>query len=252
LSIPDTRARRLGVLASLLGVVSLALLAVSIWGFRAGGWPWPRAYDLAGWGAWAAGVGVVAALAGLVVWLRRRRGGSGAVLLGLILSLPVAGLGAAFEISARTTPPIGQIDRGANARRIEAYLSDLERRAPTRGPKMKHLILPNDPPYGTERSFNGLRMAHALAKNDPEAGSTVFLMADAVLCAKTGQKTPDGYYNLERLIRRVLTAKGRVLMCGTCMDARSLAEGDMMEGLMRSTMDELAQATLAVDKVLVF
>lgn len=117
---------------------------------------------------------------------------------------------------------------------------------------MKHLILLNDPPYGTERSFNGLRMAHALTKNDAEAEMTVFLMADAVLCAKAGQKTPEGYYNLERMIRRVLTAKGRVLMCGACMDARGLTEADMIEGATRSTMDELAQATLAADKVLVF
>ncbi len=116
---------------------------------------------------------------------------------------------------------------------------------------MKHLILLNDPPYGTERSFNGLRMAHALAKNDPDAEIIVFLMADAVLCAKAGQKTPDGY-NLERMLLRVLSAKGRVLMCGTCMDARGLAEGDMTEGATRSTMDELAQATLAANKVLVF
>ena len=54
----------------------------------------------------AAGAGVIAALAGLVVWLRRGTGGVSTVLLGLILSLPVAGLGAAFEIAARTTPPI--------------------------------------------------------------------------------------------------------------------------------------------------
>jgi uncharacterized protein involved in oxidation of intracellular sulfur len=117
---------------------------------------------------------------------------------------------------------------------------------------MKHLILLNDPPYGTERSFNGLRMAHALAKHDPEAEVTVFLMADAVLCAKAGQKTPEGYYNLERMLRRVLASKGRVLMCGTCMDARGLGADDMMEGPTRSTMDELAEATLAADKVLVF
>lgn len=116
---------------------------------------------------------------------------------------------------------------------------------------MKHLILLNDPPDGTELSFNGLRMAHALAKNDPEAEMTAFLMADAALCAKAGQKTPDGYYNLERMLRRVLSAAG-VLMCGTCMDARGLAEGDMMEGATRSTMDVLAQGTLAADKVLVF
>ena len=120
------------------------------------------------------------------------------------------------------------------------------KRAPgTEDRRWKHLILLNDPPYGTERSFNGLRMAHALAKNDAEAEVTVFLIADAVLCAKAGQKTPDGYYNLERMIRRLLTAKGRVLMCGTCMDARGLTEGDMREEPTRSTMDELAQATLA-------
>ena len=41
-------------------------------------------------------------------------------------------------------------------------------------------------------------------------------------------------------------------MCGTCMDARGLTEGDMMERTSRSTMDELAQATLTADKVLVF
>ena len=117
---------------------------------------------------------------------------------------------------------------------------------------MKHLIILNDPPYGTERSYNGLRMAHALFKNDPEADVTVFLMADAVLCAKAGQKTPDGYYNLERMVRRVLSARGRVLMCGTCLDARGLAEDDMLEGAARTTMDELAEATLAAEKVIVF
>lgn len=117
---------------------------------------------------------------------------------------------------------------------------------------MKHLIILNDPPYGTERSFNGLRMAHTLAKHDPEGEVTVFLMADAVLCAKAGQKTPDGYYNLERMLRRVLSAKGRVLMCGSCLDARGLAVEEMLEGAARSSMDELAETTLGADKVLVF
>jgi hypothetical protein len=105
----DTLTRALGALAILLGLASLTLLAVAVWGFRAGGWPWPQAYDLAGWGVWAAGAGVASALAGLSVWLRHRRGGLGAALLGVILSLPVAGLGAAFEIAARTTPPIDDI-----------------------------------------------------------------------------------------------------------------------------------------------
>ncbi len=117
---------------------------------------------------------------------------------------------------------------------------------------MNHLTILNDPPYGTERSFNGLRMAHALARNDAQGEVTVFLMADAVLGAKAGQKTPEGYYNLERMIRRMLAAKGRVLACGTCMDARGLEDEDMANGVARSTMDELAQATLAADRVVVF
>ena len=74
---------------------------------------------------------------------------------------------------------------------------------------------------------------------------TVFLMADAVFCAKRGQKTPDGYYNLENMIRRVISAKGRVLVCGACMDARGLAEDEVLEGAARSTMDELAETPLA-------
>jgi uncharacterized protein involved in oxidation of intracellular sulfur len=95
-------------------------------------------------------------------------------------------------------------------------------------------------------------MAHALERNDPEAEITVFLMADAVLCAKAGQKTPDGFYNIERMVRRVLSARSRVLICGTCMEARGLTEDDMIDGATRSTMDELAQAALTADKVLVF
>lgn len=117
---------------------------------------------------------------------------------------------------------------------------------------MKTLIILNDPPYGTERSYNGLRLAHALQKNDAQAEVTVFLMADAVLCAKAGQKTPDGFYNIERMIKRVTLGKGRVLLCGTCMDARGLADTEIVAGANRSTMDELAAATIAADKALVF
>jgi uncharacterized protein involved in oxidation of intracellular sulfur len=77
-------------------------------------------------------------------------------------------------------------------------------------------------------------------------------MADAVLAAKANQKTPEGYYNLERMLRRFTTAGGKVLLCGTCMDARGLTEAEVVEGAKRSSMDELAQATMAADKVLVF
>ena len=117
---------------------------------------------------------------------------------------------------------------------------------------MKTLFILNDPPYGTERVYNGLRLAQALLKKEPQTELTVFLMADAVIAAKAGQKTPDGYYNAERMLKRVLAGNGRVLLCGTCMDARGLDDAALTAGTQRSTMDELAAATLNADKVLVF
>lgn len=117
---------------------------------------------------------------------------------------------------------------------------------------MKSLFIINDPPYGTERAYNALRLAHALAKKEPASEITVFLMADAVLAAKGGQRTPEGFCNIERTLKRVLATRSHVLLCGTCMDARGLTDGELMEGARRSTMDELAAATLEADKVLVF
>lgn len=114
---------------------------------------------------------------------------------------------------------------------------------------MKIVLILNDPPYGTERSFNGLRLAKALQGKGAEA--TVFLMADAVACAKAGQKLPQGYYNLELMVKSV-ARKGEVLLCGTCMDARGITDAELVEGARRGTMDELAERTLAAERVLVF
>jgi uncharacterized protein involved in oxidation of intracellular sulfur len=82
------------------------------------------------------------------------------------------------------------------------------------------LVILNDPPYGTERTYNGLRLAVNLLSSSQDVSLTVFFMGDAVAAAKAGQQTPNGYYNLERMVKGVLTRKGRVLLCGTCMDAR--------------------------------
>ena len=117
---------------------------------------------------------------------------------------------------------------------------------------MATLIIVNDPPYGTERVYNALRLAQALKKQAPEMELTVFLMADAVLAARAGQQTPDGYYNVERMLKRLTAAGAQILLCGTCMDARGLPDDQMLEGAERSTMPALAEATLAADRILVF
>jgi len=116
---------------------------------------------------------------------------------------------------------------------------------------MTTLFILNDPPYGTERSYNALRLAGAVAKR---AGQSVrvFLMGDAAACAKRGQAVPTGYYNVNSMLQAVSLQHGEIGVCGTCMDARGIAVDELVDGAERSTLDELAQWTIAAEKVIVF
>jgi uncharacterized protein involved in oxidation of intracellular sulfur len=116
---------------------------------------------------------------------------------------------------------------------------------------MKTLFILNDPPYGTERSYNALRLTTTLLKREGEA-ARIFLMADAAACAKAGQSLPQGYYNLERMLKLVRVKGGDVGVCGSCMDARGIGDAELVDGAHRSSMEELADWTLWADKVIVF
>jgi uncharacterized protein involved in oxidation of intracellular sulfur len=112
------------------------------------------------------------------------------------------------------------------------------------------LFVVNDAPYGNERAYNALRLAGALASREGQA-VRLFLMADAVTCAKNGQKVPEGYYNVQIMLGKV-ARNGQVSLCGTCMDARGLRDEELIAGAKRGTLTQLADWTAEADKVLVF
>ncbi len=116
---------------------------------------------------------------------------------------------------------------------------------------MKTLFILNDAPYGSERSYNGLRLAGSLSK---AAGEEVkmFLIGDAAACAKAGQKVPEGFYNIQVMLGRVVRNSAQVGVCGTCMDARGITEPELSEGTHKSTLAELTLWTQWADKVVVF
>ena len=116
---------------------------------------------------------------------------------------------------------------------------------------MNILVVVNDPPYGTERCYNALRLAGSLAKRE-EADVRIFLIGDAVGCAMAGQVLPNGYYHLDRMLGAALRHGARVGLCGTCMDARAIDEGEIVEGARRSTLEELTDWTLWADRVVTF
>lgn len=115
---------------------------------------------------------------------------------------------------------------------------------------MTTLFILNDAPYGSDRTYNALRLAGALAGKDGQH-VRVFLMADAVGCAKAGQKVPEGFYNVQLMLGKVLH-KGEVVLCGSCMDARGLTEPELIDGAKRSSLAQLADWTIEATKVLTF
>lgn len=116
----------------------------------------------------------------------------------------------------------------------------------------KVLIIVNDAPYGGERPYNAMRLALNLLKAKPAPALRIFLVGDGALCAKSGQTTPDGHYNIERMLKGAAVRHAEVGVCGSCMDARGLEEGELVRGARRSSLDEMTKWTLEADKVLVF
>lgn len=113
-------------------------------------------------------------------------------------------------------------------------------------------IIVNDAPYGIERAWNALRLASASAS--PEIGFkvNVFLMGDAVLAAKKKQRTPEGYYNIEKMLVSLLRKGVEVHTCGACINTRGLSPGDLVDGVEKGTMMGLARWVKESEKVLSF
>jgi len=116
----------------------------------------------------------------------------------------------------------------------------------------KILILINDAPYGTEKAYNAFRLAMQLGKDHENVEVRVFLMADAANCSLANHNTPNGYYNIERMLKAVLSKGGKVKICGSCADARGLKNAPLIEGTEMSTMAELTSWVIDSDKVVTF
>ena len=113
------------------------------------------------------------------------------------------------------------------------------------------LIVAEGPAYGDERSYNALRVAGSLGKREG-VNVRLFLIGDAVTCAVAGQKVPDGYYHLDRMIQAAGHHGVEIGCCGTCLDARGITDDALVEPARRSTLDELTDWIVAADKTLTF
>ena len=113
-------------------------------------------------------------------------------------------------------------------------------------------IIVNDSPYGIEKPWNALRLASTSISNDIGMKVRVFLMGDSVVSAKRGQKTPDGYYNMEKMLVSLVSHGVEIKTCGACIDTRGISESDLIEGVERGSMKILATWVKESDRVISF
>ena len=106
---------------------------------------------------------------------------------------------------------------------------------------MKTLMIRNDAPCGTERTYNGRRLSGSLVPQSAEL--RVFLMATPWPAQRPARRWPSGYYNTQNMLGAVIRHGGTVGVCGSCIDARGIAESKLAAGARRSTLDELTAWT---------
>jgi uncharacterized protein involved in oxidation of intracellular sulfur len=116
----------------------------------------------------------------------------------------------------------------------------------------KILIIINDAPYGTEKAYNAFRIANQLGKEHTDVEVRIFLMADAANCSLASQTTPNGYYNIERMLKFSLSKGAKVKICGSCAEARGLKNDQLVGGAEISTLADLTNWVVDSDKVLTF
>lgn len=80
----------------------------------------------------------------------------------------------------------------------------------------------------------------------------VFLIGDAAGCAIAGQKVPDGYYHLDRMITSAARHGTEIGCCGTCLDARGITDEQLTPDAHRSTLEELADWVLWAERTVTF
>ena len=115
------------------------------------------------------------------------------------------------------------------------------------------LIVINDAPYGSEKAYNALRLAMKLkSEYKSEVQINIFLLADAVFCGLPNQKTPNGFYNIETMMKSVINQGGIVKSCGGCSEARGISELELIKGVNISNMKEFSNWIVEADKVLTF
>jgi len=114
---------------------------------------------------------------------------------------------------------------------------------------MKYLFILNDSPYGSQRTYNALRLARSLATSNSEV--SIFLLGDGVVSSLRRLSPADASYNVQEMLK-MLGPGVPIGACRTCLEARGIDDQSLVDGVQRRTLDDLRDWTGEAEKVLVF
>lgn len=117
---------------------------------------------------------------------------------------------------------------------------------------MKVLVILTDAPYGNEKMFIPLRLIMTLQDENPDAVIRIFMIVDSVTAALPNQITPEGYYNLEKMLKAVMNKGAEIKLCGTCIRSRGIRELKLIDGIEIGNMKLLSDWTVDSDKIISF
>ncbi len=115
----------------------------------------------------------------------------------------------------------------------------------------KITVILNEGPT-TMRSWNGIRLTGGLLDVNIEA--EIILFDEAVFCAKKAQKPPEELkgLNLAQKLTDLIKLGVKVLVCGSCCEARGLKKEELIEGAEVCCLTDVANAIKTSKQTLVF
>ncbi|MFZ4535882.1 DsrE/DsrF/TusD sulfur relay family protein [Propionivibrio sp.] len=115
------------------------------------------------------------------------------------------------------------------------------------------LILVHAPAYGSERVLSALRLATAIAGQESETVDLrLFMMSDAVTVGLPNQIGAEAGSSLQLMLENLVQHGAQIRLCRSCAQARGIVDLVLIPGVSIGTLPELADWTLAADKVITF
>jgi len=112
-------------------------------------------------------------------------------------------------------------------------------------------ILNRNPYDGSDVTWNALRLAEQMLKLDVQ--TNIFLMNDAVDLARDAARSPEGYFDLGKMLKELIERDVPVKVCGTCKARCGLYKGQpYFDGAQEAKITELAQWVKEADNILSF